>query len=374
MFTEYIFHDKRIEVAVRDLKATLYDVFVSEEKKLESINNKISSETDDEKKERLQSIYSQESTCLKNMALLTEKLSESLKSLDSCAGELEKFNDEVMAELISGANKSSELEDNMDNDAKQEVVEDTKDDVSSDDMAATVDEASDNDLTATEDVSVEETSEDSLVETSEEPMVETSGVNSLIDPFIPDEPVEEATDVVSPIAVEEPVVEATDVVPPVIREEPVIMETTDVVPSVTIEEPVVRAESANSDRQTFTKLGNEESKAIIVTAEQGRKIRESLLVQEALFNAKMDNLSNNYSTESKYATEATDFSDDKVEPMLATDLKQKNSTTESIFEQMSKDAQTLYDDGKVEEAEQKLEELRALAKEANDNSQAVAAM
>ena len=192
MFTEYIFHDKRIEVAVRDLKATLYDVFVSEEKKLESINNKISSETDDEKKERLQSISSQESTCLKDMALLTEQLSESLKSLDSCAGELEKFNNEVMAELISGANKSSELEDNMDNDAKQEVVEDTKDDVSSDDMAATVDEASDNDLTATEDVSVEETSEDSLVETSEEPMVETSGVNSLIDPFIPDEPVEEA--------------------------------------------------------------------------------------------------------------------------------------------------------------------------------------
>ena len=52
MFTEYIFHDKRNEVAVRDLKATLYDVFVSEEKKLEGIADKISSETDDEKSEK----------------------------------------------------------------------------------------------------------------------------------------------------------------------------------------------------------------------------------------------------------------------------------------------------------------------------------
>ena len=114
MFTEYIFHDKKYELAVRDLKATLFDIVISEETKLGDVEKKASVEKNPERQLQLRNLCEQEGLCLKKVVAITDELSESLKTLDSYSRELEVFNNQVVAELLSNASlESSKVNENV---------------------------------------------------------------------------------------------------------------------------------------------------------------------------------------------------------------------------------------------------------------------
>jgi len=101
MFTEYIFENKKYELAVRDLKATLFDIVAIEEAKLSSIEEKIEGEYKPERKEELRELCSQQDECLKKVLTISNQLSEALIKLDSYSKSLKELEDENIAEIIA---------------------------------------------------------------------------------------------------------------------------------------------------------------------------------------------------------------------------------------------------------------------------------
>ena len=101
MFTEYIFNNKKYEYVVRDLKATLFDIVVSEEAKIDEVKKRVDTENSAERKSELQNLCEQESLCLKRVVEMASELTETLKVLDSYSRDLETLNDQMISDLIS---------------------------------------------------------------------------------------------------------------------------------------------------------------------------------------------------------------------------------------------------------------------------------
>lgn len=101
MFTEYIFENKKYEVAIRDLKSTLFDIVAIENAKLSDIEMRLSREFNPEVHEELQVLYEKQNTCLKRALEISGELSDSLMELDSYSKELNKLENGNVAEMIT---------------------------------------------------------------------------------------------------------------------------------------------------------------------------------------------------------------------------------------------------------------------------------
>ena len=101
MLNDYVFENRKYENAVRDLKATLFDIIAMEEIKLSNIEMKIGNEFDSAKREKLEKLCALQDDCLKRTLRVTNELTESLIKLDSYSKNLKKFGSEKVSEAIA---------------------------------------------------------------------------------------------------------------------------------------------------------------------------------------------------------------------------------------------------------------------------------
>lgn len=101
MFTEYIFENRKYEVAVRDLKSILFDLVAIENGKLSDIEMRLSREINPDMQNRLQALYEKQNACLKRALEISSELSTSLMELDSYSKELNKLEKGNVAEMIT---------------------------------------------------------------------------------------------------------------------------------------------------------------------------------------------------------------------------------------------------------------------------------
>ena len=101
MLNDYVFENRKYENAVRDLKATLFDIIAMEEIKLSNIEMKIGNEFDSAKREELEKLCALQDDCLKRTLRVTNELTESLIKLDSYSKNLKKFGSENVSEAIA---------------------------------------------------------------------------------------------------------------------------------------------------------------------------------------------------------------------------------------------------------------------------------
>lgn len=106
MLTEYIFEDRKYENAIRDLKATLFDIIAMEEIRLSNIEMKIENEFDSAKKEELERLCAAQSECLNNTLRITKELTSSLIKLDSYSRNLKKMGSEAVSEAMTAVDNN----------------------------------------------------------------------------------------------------------------------------------------------------------------------------------------------------------------------------------------------------------------------------
>jgi len=101
MFTEYIFGNKKYELTVRDLKATLFDIVAMEQKKLSEIEVKAEKEINEEIRQELVEICTQQNNCLKKVLILTNEIAGNLEMLDSYSKKLKELEDRNVAAIMA---------------------------------------------------------------------------------------------------------------------------------------------------------------------------------------------------------------------------------------------------------------------------------
>ncbi len=151
MNSNYIFKNKRYEIASRNVKAALFDIVTNENSKLLSLRDEIDKTEDKEEKERLESIGSSQRESVKSLIASTNQLMETIKKLDSYSKELNQqdeitsieenemipVDESVFNSLDSDVNTTEEesKEENAVEEEKKEnkVEDDSKEDIQKDD-------------------------------------------------------------------------------------------------------------------------------------------------------------------------------------------------------------------------------------------------
>ena len=100
MYTEYVFENKKYEVALRDLKATMFDIVSKEESNISKLKAKADG-VDGEHQKELEELFVRQEACLKSLLDLTAQIESTLQKVDSCSRDLIQIEDKNVAEIIA---------------------------------------------------------------------------------------------------------------------------------------------------------------------------------------------------------------------------------------------------------------------------------
>ena len=102
MYTEYVFENKKYEVAARDIKATLFDIVSTEEGKISDLREKAFIETNDPKVAKdLQNLYVQQDGLLREILAASDNLYKTLEKVDTCSRKLKQIENKNLAEIVA---------------------------------------------------------------------------------------------------------------------------------------------------------------------------------------------------------------------------------------------------------------------------------
>ena len=91
MYTEYVFDNKKYEESLKTIKSHLYDIVSSEEKKIASLRERAFSDGGELNQEALQALYVQEDERLRGVMASGERLVKAIQSVDACSKDLKKI-------------------------------------------------------------------------------------------------------------------------------------------------------------------------------------------------------------------------------------------------------------------------------------------
>ena len=101
MYTEYVFDDKKYEVASKNLKSILFDVVNAESSKLADIREKIAEADESDLRSKMIELCDKHERTLLSILNVSNKLNETLQSLDSFSRDLRFLENESLAEIVS---------------------------------------------------------------------------------------------------------------------------------------------------------------------------------------------------------------------------------------------------------------------------------
>ena len=101
MITEYVYENQEYENVLVKIKAALMDIISSEENKLYEIEQKITTTTDEDFKEKLSKLCADERSALRQIIITMNTLSASLEKVDSYSKDLDSIEDENIKEIIA---------------------------------------------------------------------------------------------------------------------------------------------------------------------------------------------------------------------------------------------------------------------------------
>ena len=134
MYTEYVFDDKKYEVASNNLKSILFDIVNAEGSKLADIRQKVAEAEDSGLKEQLIDLCNRQEVVLLRVLNISNHLTRTIQSLDSFSRDVKTVENQSLAEIVShyvDQQKGTEAKnDKTPVEEKQEVAEETKDAVS----------------------------------------------------------------------------------------------------------------------------------------------------------------------------------------------------------------------------------------------------
>lgn len=416
----YDFYDRKYEFAVRDLKASMFDVIMDDKNNLSNIKDQVSVDSE------LSKIYEEKSVVLDDVIKMINELVNSLRLLDSYSNKLANFGKTNTSEEAQAETSIDDKEEVVDQNvesvtdtASDTVVSEENVEVTAETLPAVNEEVSANqnedsvtntvsDIVAPEE-NVEVTAEN-LPTIREEAAVDQSVIAPAIDavsdvneeapkenvettaeailPIINEEVVEESapevaseekTDVVENTSISavneevdanqnvEPTTDAVSnekILPNLDVSDDSVVEspTPDVVPSessdTNVEEninlPVINNGEQNNNTDSFDFLCTEgnEGRGVIVTASQVGNLRASLNTQKALYDSAKSNLTTLSNSDIEQVN--------NVNTSVSINTGELESSGGDQREIMTQQAQQLYKEGKVEEAQALLEQVAAL--------------
>ena len=101
MYTEYVFENKKYDIALRNLKATLLDIVTAEEAKLFDLKTKANDTEDVDKQRELEELSVKQNGYLHSLLELVSRMETSLQQIDSCSRELKQIEDQSVAQIIA---------------------------------------------------------------------------------------------------------------------------------------------------------------------------------------------------------------------------------------------------------------------------------
>lgn len=101
MYSEYVFENKRYEVALTNIKATLFDIVTQEENKIAKLREEMFSPDKSDIQEELQALFVQEDSSLREVLSLSEQLTKALQQVDSCSRDLKQIEDQKLASIVA---------------------------------------------------------------------------------------------------------------------------------------------------------------------------------------------------------------------------------------------------------------------------------
>ena len=114
MYTEYVFENKRYEVASREIKATLFGIITTEEEKIAKLREKAFVDaTDPRQAAELQNLYVQQDACLREILSISDQLTKSLQRVDTCSRKLKQIEDKNIAQIIATIHDANEAQQMM---------------------------------------------------------------------------------------------------------------------------------------------------------------------------------------------------------------------------------------------------------------------
>lgn len=111
MYTEYVFDNKKYDVASRDIKATLFEIVTTEESNIAKLREKAFIDaTDPQEAAELQNLYVQQDACLREILAIADKLTKSLQRVDACSRKLKQIEDKNVAQIIANIRDVNEAQ------------------------------------------------------------------------------------------------------------------------------------------------------------------------------------------------------------------------------------------------------------------------
>lgn len=105
----YIYEDKKYEAAVRNLKATFFDIVLREEALLNNLEGRIAVEKNEEVKEKLLDLWSKQNNSLDESLELVQNLTASVRVLDSFIKELSSIDEKIVQDILSSTDELSRV-------------------------------------------------------------------------------------------------------------------------------------------------------------------------------------------------------------------------------------------------------------------------
>ncbi|MBQ6324066.1 MAG: hypothetical protein IJI22_04440 [Bacilli bacterium] len=352
MGTEYIFDNREYDVGVRNLKATMFDIVASEEERTATLQEKVANEGYEDLQAGLVEVSSLQSACLMNIVRITNELVETMKQLDSCSKETKRIEQESINRKLASVGNSQVMDD-------PNVTMTSDESMTSEVTYGNNQEQEDFNEEAVVDTPVEEVAADISLDAepqeevvADDPIEAVQHEEAVVDATIDTAPQEEVV-VDTPIDTaqqEEVVVDTSSDAAPQEETQPEVSNEVFALPVIEADSVQVE-EASNPAAITFVRQGSNADRAILVTQKQSTNLRNSKDSQQVFVSRT--------TTDTNMQPQEVDNS--VVEPVVDDKKKQ--------IEEMLEQANALYKEGKTQDAQSLYDEISALNKELQAETQ-----
>ena len=400
MITEYVYENQEYENVLVKIKAALMDIISSEENKLYEIEQKITTTTDEIFKEKLSKLCADERCALRQIIITMNTLSASLEKVDSYSKDLDSIEDENIKEIIADLKNENvnNISESLDSPVyKQgETIESINQDP---DVVREINDYADSKEEPVVEESVEQVPEVSQAVQNEEQVYENQPIETTVDNTevvqeeqpedapVYDENVEEVADEqpseqisqeentpLIPIVTEQTkqqqprkekeeqpsseIVEEDVVAPPSVDENGLEQEFSPSIPAIENQENVTYQEDLPKEPlMTFIKVSKDSPKAILTSLKQVTNLRSSYKTQNALLSSR-----------GTIASRNINGVDSEVQELVDNGLLAPSSEN---IEAMMNEANKLYQEGKINEAQEMYDQISILNKQLQESSSVV---
>ena len=100
----YVFEDKKYEAAVRNLKATFFDIIFREEAMLKNLEQRIGTEQNEVVRQQMLDLWTKQNESLDQTLGLVDNLTNSVKVLDTFISELSSIDEKIVQDILNSGN------------------------------------------------------------------------------------------------------------------------------------------------------------------------------------------------------------------------------------------------------------------------------